>query len=274
MKIRLLLAFAFLAALAAQGARAQSFPEGDVFRPLVADPNETRSYLSLINVDSEHDQQWIGDVGVGANLGFYRWGGARAGDGLQIGIFAAVQSQFAVEQSSYPLVNTDYRVGFPLTYRSGDFSARARLFHQSSHLGDEFILQGRSPQRVNLSVEVIDLLLAWDIGNWRPYIGGGYLFHVDPDTLNKGAFQAGVDYIGTRPALWGGRLVGGVDYRAFDENDWRAGISAKVGLEFGRPLPNRRGLAVLLEAYDGPAPYGQFYRDVVTYYGVALQFHH
>ena len=31
----------------------------------------------------------------------------------------------------------------------------------------------------------------------------------------------------------------------FEQEDWDAGVSAKVGLEFGRPRPERRGLTVL-----------------------------
>ena len=85
-------------------------------------------------------------------------------------------------------------------------------------------------------------------------------------------FQVGLDYVGTKPVLFGGRLVGGVDYRSLEATDWRGGVSAKVGLEFGRPRPERRGLTVLLEYFDGSAPFGQFYRDVVTYYGVGVQF--
>jgi hypothetical protein len=73
-------------------------------------------------------------------------------------------------------------------------------------------------------------------------------------------------------ALAGGRLVGGFDVKWFEQADWDAGVSAKVGLEFGRPRPERRGLTVLAEAYDGFAPFGQFTSREVRYYGVGLQF--
>jgi hypothetical protein len=48
-------------------------------------------------------------------------------------------------------------------------------------------------------------------------------------------------------------------------------VSAKVGLQYGRPAPDRRGMRVMLEYFDGPAPFGQFYHDVLTYYGIGLQ---
>lgn len=272
MRTRLSVAFATLMTLAAGAASAESFPKGELFAPLIADHNETRTFMSLLSLDSETVQSWFGDVGVGANFGLYRWPGKQPGDASQLGVFAAVNSLFDMEGTSYPLVNTDYRVGFTYELQRGQFSARTRLFHQSSHLGDELILQGNAPQRVNLSVEVVDLLLAWQWGGWRPYAGGMYIIHRDPDDLKQAGFQVGVDYTGTTPVLFGGRLVGGVDYRSFEENDWRGGMSVKVGLEYGRPRPERRGIKVLLEYYDGAAPFGQFYNDVVSYYGLGLQF--
>ena len=272
MKNRFFLAFAFLAAFAAPGAGAQTFPEGDVFTPLVADPLETRNFLSVLGLDSENLQTTVGSVGLGTNFGLYRWPGQQPGDGWQVGLFAAINSQFDLEGTSYPLLNTDFRVGIPVSFRNGPWSGRARLYHQSSHLGDEFILQGNAPQRVNLSVEVVDFTLAWERSGWRPYVGAGYVFHSDPSGLKSGGAQLGIDYIGTARAFLGGRLVGGIDYKSFEETDWRAGVSAKIGLQYGRPYPDRRGLTVLLEAFDGPAPFGQFYRDTVNYYGVALQF--
>ena len=272
--LRLLSAFVFLLAFAVQGARAQSFPVGDVFTPLVADPMETRTFVSAISIDFERQQTTASAVGVGANFGFYRWPGERPGEGWQVGMFANFNSQFDLEGESMPLINTDFRVGFALSFRSGEFSGRAKVLHQSSHLGDEFILQGNAPPREDLSMELLEAVFAWERAGWRPYIGASYLYHVEPGTVNKWGVQAGLDYIGSTPALFGGRLVGGLDVRSYDENDWRYRLSAKLGLAYGPAYPERRGVTVLLEAYEGPAPFGQFYRDVISYYGVALQFHH
>jgi hypothetical protein len=267
----LLGACAVALALAAPNAAAENFPAGDVFKPLLADPLEPRNFISVIAVDHEKWQSTLGSVGLGMNFGFRRWDGARPGDGWQVGLYAAFNSQFDLEENSFPLINTDYRVGLPVTYRSGDFSARARFFHQSSHLGDEFLLNFNTPERVDLSVEVIDFAVARDLGNWRPYAGAMYIVHRTPADLKRGGVQAGVEYAGRNTVFLGGRLVGGIDVRALEETDWRAGVSAKVGLEYGRPAPDRRGMKVMLEFFDGPAPFGQFYRDMMTYYGIGMQ---
>ena len=71
--------------------------------------------------------------------------GARK-DAWQLSISGAVFAQFNLDASSMDLINADYIIGFPLSYRNGSWSARARLFHQSSHLGDDFLLQPQKPE--------------------------------------------------------------------------------------------------------------------------------
>lgn len=270
----LAVASAILLAVMVHAAKAETFPVGDVFRPLVADPMEPRTFFSLLSLKTATDRFTVASIGAGTNFGLVRWSGERPGEGWQLGIFGSIASQFDLGAASDALINTDFRVGIPLSYKRGEFSGRARILHQSSHLGDEFILQGLAPQRVNLSVEVFDFTLAWERAGWRPYVGGSYLLRGDPEGLKKPGVHAGFDYVGHAPILGGGRLVGGLDIKSFEQMDWRAGVSAKLGLEYGRPSPEQRGVTLLLEAYDGFAPFGQFYPDEITYYGLAVQFNY
>jgi hypothetical protein len=115
-------------------------------------------------------------------------------------------------------------------------------------------------------------VVAWEFGEWRPYAGGFQLLKGDPHGLKKAGWQAGLDYAGRTSFLAGARLVGGVDLRSYKEMNWDVGVSAKIGLEFGRPRPERRGVTVFLEAFDGPAPWGQFYQTKIKTYGMSLQF--
>jgi Protein of unknown function (DUF1207) len=269
---RLAIALATLFALPVTPAKAETFPTGDVFRPLIADPTEPRFFVSTLALRTPTDRLTIASVGVGGSFGFYRWPGERPGEGWQVGIFAGVDSQFDLHTNSKDLINTDFRVGFPLSYKHGRFSARARIYHQSSHLGDEFLLSGNAPQRINLSLESADFVVAWEAGGWRPYAGGYYLLYSNEDIEKRPGLHAGLDYAGRAPLLGYGRLVGGVDVKWFDELNWRPGVSVKLGLEFGRPYPQRRGITVLLEAYDGFSPFGQFYSSDFKYYGLGVQF--
>ncbi len=69
--------------------------------------------------------------------------------------------------------------------RAGKFSAFARIYHQSSHLGDEFLLRTRTNlERINLSYEGDDLRLSYELPyGIRVYGGGGGIFHKEPSSL-------------------------------------------------------------------------------------------
>jgi hypothetical protein len=119
-------------------------PSGDVFCPLFADPKAIRSFASWVTgkFPTSADAGQIGAVGVGDGVAFVRVGGPRPGEGLQVGIEAAVFSQFDLDTPrAAVLLNADYVVGLPVTFRIRFFSVRVRLYHQSSHLGDELLLR-------------------------------------------------------------------------------------------------------------------------------------
>ena len=246
------------------------FPVGDVFGPLVADPKEPRFFVSAVELKLDElgaEDTTAGLVGLGTSFGLYRWSGENEQDGWQLSFFGAAFSQFDLDAPSEDLINTDYQVGVPVTYKRGRFSARARLYHQSSHLGDEFLLSGLAPDRLNLSIEIIDLLLAWNWDGLRGYAGGGYAIGVDPNDLERGLYHAGIDY----RSLNGG-IIGGVDVQWFEEVDWNSGTSVMIGYAFGRKHPVRRGVSLRLVGYDGVAPFGQFFTEDIEYYGAGLYF--
>jgi hypothetical protein len=256
------------------------FPQGDFFCPLMADPKEPRSFASFLQGTSPAEDGELGPVaafdtdvgaiGIGDSFGLYRWGGAAPGDGVQIGISAGVFAQFDLATSSFDLLNADYVVGLPLTIRSGRFSSRLRLYHQSSHLGDEFLIRAE-PERINLAFESIELILSHVVGPARIYGGGEYLFNREPDDLEEWLAQAGTEIrLGWADAL---DVLGALDMKSSEQQDWKPAWSVRGGLE-GRlgadPLHPPRRWSLLLEYYDGPSPYGQFYREQVRFYGIGL----
>ena len=75
------------------------------------------------------------------------------------------------DPGSNDLVNADYRFGLMTGYRTGRLSGSLRLYHQSSHLGDEFVLNSQV-NRLNLSYEELDLKLSFDAASWLRLYGG------------------------------------------------------------------------------------------------------
>jgi hypothetical protein len=254
-----------------------ALPHDQSFCPLVADPKQPRSFLALLggefltldNVDDPASTT-IGSVGLGDRFGFLRWGGSRPGDGFQLGLFGAVFAQFDLGTPSIDLINADYLVGFPLTYRRGGTTARLRLYHQSSHLGDEYVLRDEDIQRENLSFESLELILSQEQGALRAYAGGERLFRREPDSLEPMLGHAGVE-LHTGTGVFS--AVVGLDVKFSEQQNWTPAWSARGGIRIAPTAraghPSRR-ILLLAEYYSGPSPYGQFFHDDITYAGLGI----
>lgn len=184
-------------------------------------------------------------------------------------------AQFDMDFDSKDLINADYVIGFPLTWRRGAWAGRLNLYHQSSHLGDELLLREGGPERINLSFEA---LVARDLGPWRIYGGGDYLIDPEPEGLASGILHAGTEYRHAGSAFGVGRLgrarwTGAADLKSLEEHDWSIAWTLRAGLELspvGASPGPRRSWSLLIEAYEGPAPWGQFYQDDVSYLGLGF----
>ena len=260
-------------------------PRGDVFCPIVADPKASRSFVSLLRHESGDElsdaELDIASVGVGDAFGLGRWNGGSPGDGVQFSLAAGVFAQFDLGSESYDLVNADYVVGLPITMRKGWFSTRLRIYHQSSHLGDEYLL--REPpdrqDREDLSFEALEWLLSSDAGPLRLYGGGEMLFRREPEDLERFVAHGGAEF---RPlarvlplgSLGGFRFLAALDVKSSEEHDWEPAISTRAGLEYDRAGADvtARRWGIFAEFYTGPSPYGQFFREKVRLIGVGVHF--
>ena len=259
-----------VAKLAGITGEGETFPTGDLFRPLLADPKQPQFFVSINNSNSLGTPHTMASVGFGETFGLFKWYGSREGNGLQLSLEGALFAQFQMDSPSSDLINADYTIGFPLTYRFDDNSLRFRVYHQSSHLGDELLLRANPPNRVNLSYEALELLYSREWRGFRAYGGGEYLVHKEPSDLKPLSAHWGVEYRGNDPLLWSGRPVIGVDLKNMEEHDWAVDTSIKAGLEFGHPNPGQRRLRVMLEWYEGYEPHGQFYVNKVDYFGLGV----
>jgi hypothetical protein len=249
---------------------AEAFPTGDLFRPLIADPKQPQFFVSINHFESSGVRYTLATVGFGETFGIYRFFGSREGDGLQVSMEGALFAQFNLSTPSHDFINADYTIGIPVTYRHGDNSLRFRIYHQSSHLGDELLLSANPPERVNLSYEAIDLIYSREWRGWRVYGGGEYLIDKDPSDLKALSAHWGIEYRGSTPLVWNGRPIVGVDMKSLEEHDWSLDTSVKAGLEFGHPNPGQRRLRFMTEWYKGFDPHGQFYIHKVEYYGLGV----
>ena len=255
-----------------------SFPQDQIFCPLLADPKETRSFVSLLrgtfrSLDDPEGETIIASVGLGDAFGLVRWGGPEPTEGLQLDVIGSIFAQFDLGAPSNDLINADYIIGVPVTFRRSGFSTRVKMYHQSSHLGDEYLLRSADVDRENLSFESVEFLASQEVGPLRLYVGGERMLRREPESLPAKLFHAGAELRSGRagPA----QLVGGVDFKSTERHDWSPAISGRVGLEVARYGPGDhppRLITVMVELYHGPSPYGQFFQDDISYVGVGLHF--
>ncbi|MFZ5492519.1 MAG: DUF1207 domain-containing protein [Pseudomonadota bacterium] len=249
------------------------FPTPELFRPALADPKEPRFFISPRHYDTGSEKLWMVEVGYGAVFPVYGRIDA-AGDGWNVGISGGLFGLFNLESDSFDLINADYTVGIPFTWRQGAASGRVRVYHQSSHLGDEFLLNA-APERINLSFESLEAVFAYDFAPFRVYGGGEVLLHREPADLDRLMARAGVEYLGREPRtlLPGlrGRPVAGLDLKSFQEHDWALDSSLKVGMQFDAPRSDHF-LRLMLEGFRGNSPHGQFYDDRISYLGLGVLF--
>jgi len=260
------------------GRKSVRFPAGDLFAAPLADQKQPRFHTTWQRWHTAPGTFDIASVGFGENFGLVRWPRGHAGDGWQLGISGAVFAIFNLDTSSMDLLNADYYVGFPVSYRSGGWSARLRLFHQSSHLGDEFLLQPQDVQpvplvqRINLSYEAVEMLGSYERDGGRLYFGGTRIVTIDPASLGRNRLQAGAEFRGN-PVHWRtSRIIAGLDVEAWSETGWDRDWSAKTGLLFRSPYGDARSIELLLEYYNGHAPHGQFFQVNVEYTGLGIAY--
>ncbi len=257
-----------------------AFPRTKLFAPLVADPKHPRFFASYLSVDSDEMGHFtLGSVGYGEDIQFYRGGPVGPFNHWQVGLSGGLFSQFNIDRSSDDLINTDFRVGFPFTFRANPYSMRIKIYHQSSHLGDEFLL--RQLEQVenieelknvkdDLAYESVEVLLSYKKGSWRVYFGGEHLVHTDPSSLDKLRVQGGFEFERATRFMKSIHWIGALDVKSFEETDWEESYSGVVGIEFGLFTPRERNVRILLESFDGPSPWGQFFTEKIQYLGLGV----
>jgi len=238
----------------------QWLPRGLLFDPFHADPrwpNFAVTYRHYLDRGEGGIRNAVaGDFGE--TFALYRSRAPFSGQ-WELGFQAGVFSLFDLSGQSFDLVNADYILSVMASYRSGDLSGFLRYLHQSSHLGDEFLLNNNI-QRINLSFEQVDAKLSYDLfDTLRLYGGGGALVHRDPSDLKVWKTQYGMELQSPKRLYGSIRPVAYADFQTNEQNKWATNISIRGGLQFENLRILDRKLQLLAEYYDGYSPNGQFY---------------
>ena len=253
-------------------------PTGHLFSPLLADPrwaHFSAAYRYFMN--DNFDGRSAASVSFGETIPIYRGNFGRSIVQWEAGLQGAVFSDFNLSAPSSDLVNSDFTASIYSSIRAKKFSAFGRIYHQSSHLGDEFLLRRANSafDRINLSFEGMDLRLSYEFPyGVRLYGGGGGLFHKEPSALKVWMTQYGIEFRSPWRMEFGSmRPIVAADFKNYQENNWSTDASVRAGVEFGNLQALGRKLQLLIEYFNGNSPSGQFFKNNVEYIGVGAHYH-
>lgn len=270
----LLLRAAVLALAFSANARAAApyamFPESErVFRQLQADPRRIQLSAAYYRLDGQNRA----DAALGHSWGMTRW--AAGAWTWQWNVEAMAYSRFTLSGGLNSFETVDFSANLPLAVRRGGFSARAMIFHESSHLGDDYIRR-TGDQGFRYSVDGLRAVFSAEPFAWaRLYGGMTYLLHTVPDPARRGA-QGGVELTSrplSRAARYPTRLFVAQDLQFKEATGYRVNSRTLAGVIVGYDgVP--RSARVFLGRFDGNSPFGQLYRrrERWTEFGLSLHF--
>jgi len=240
----------------------EALPVDELFKPLIADPRQPQFSIKYHRYDARDDFD-AASVSFGDYFGFAS--GLFGEYGVsQIGLQGAVFAVFNLDSESFDLVNADYWLGVPISLRRGPFSYLARIYHQSSHLGDEYLIGNPDIPRINLSYEDLEGLMSYEWNNWRFYGGGGVILNSEPnlDPLNV---QVSMEYRRPSPfSNW--QLVGAADVQASQDQDRESNASLQLGFSYDGSLNHE--FRFMLEHYRGFSTNGELYGERLRHRGL------
>lgn len=267
------LGFLLISGVQAQ-TKTEFLPKGHLFEPIVLDPLEARTSASLLRRTEEGVSKdgLFAPFSIGFQKGFFRWSrDERRASELALDVVANTQFEMFHDSQEDKfrryLFNVDFRVGLLYNLKRGNASWRFRVYHLSSHLGDDYLVRNQInyflPNAVNY--EQVDALYAYQWRSVRLY--GGLGVGLRPASERKRLYTQ-IGTVWKQPNREKLRWWAGVDVRMIEQTNFHPGVTAAVGIEVGAIERNPLSLAV--QAFHGPLPYSTFEQNINNWVGVGF----
>ncbi len=225
--------------------------------------------LSIERADSRFGRDTEGEVALGENFPLLALRGGE--HPIALGIGSQVYARFSLSDPKSALISHDWVVGVNATALLGHWDVTVELYHESSHLGDEYG-DRFGAERLDWTREVGAVWAGYTTGAWR-FMGSVSYALVDRLELDPPGFALAADWRGKALGrALGGRLrpLAGVFLEGNGATRWRVSTSAKLGLAL--PSGGGREIGVALIAHDGLSTQRQFFRAESRYLGMELRF--
>jgi len=183
-----------------------------------------------------------------------------------------VTGRFSLGDRKSALISNDWVVGVNTTGSLGAWTVTGELYHESSHLGDEYG-DRFGAARLDWTREVASAWVTYGPGRVRISANLSYVL-IDELDLDRSGAALALDYLGpAMGTLLGGNVhaVGGLFFEGAAATSWRVSSSAKLGVAMASPWDGRE-IGIALIAHDGLSTQRQFFRHESRYIGAELRF--
>ena len=226
--------------------------------------------LSARRGDSDFGREAEAEVGVGENFPVLAL--RRGPRPVTLGFGTQVYGRFSLGDRKSALISNDWVVGLNTTAALGAWTLTGEIYHESSHLGDEYG-DRFGASRIDWTREVAAAWVTYGTGPVRVTGNLSYVL-IDQLPLRRPGAALAADFRG-RPVsgFLGGevRPVGGVFFEGAAATSWRISSSAKLGIAIAGAEGGRE-MGIALIAHDGLSTQRQFFRRESRYFGVELRF--
>lgn len=275
-KVGALSVFLMCFVLAEKLPRVEFFPDGSYFKPILLDPatpqlgSSINSYIvKRIMKKRAYIPVLIGTSKIILRIPY------ESNRGFEAGFEYGVYSQFIIgpvrNMIMGGLENADYRISAISHYMAGPNIYRVKLFHQSSHLGDDHIIRNEITTATSniQNYEELSIMYIRNREAWRYYISGGYNISIYT-VRGRVLVQGGADFSLPLGKTGEFGITGGCDLKIYQQNNFSPNWKLGFGLEIGRKRSNT--LRLLFEYYNGHLPYSTLEPFKVQMMGVGFYF--
>jgi len=220
--------------------------------------------------ESQFGSEWEGEAGLGEMWPLLALSRGRTPVTLHFG--SEVYGRFSLGDASSSMISSDWHVNLVLTASISRWRLALEGYHESSHLGDEYLERFPGP-RVNWSREIVGLWVTRSAGQLAMSLNASYAV-IQALDVGPSAVAVGVDYVGKRGSVVGGgsaQAVLALHADMQEYTDWEMTLAGRAGVRFSDP-GRRRGFALFLTYLDGMSPQRQFFLEKSRYLGVEVRF--
>lgn len=248
----------------------KAFPLGnELFHRLLADPRQAQTSLRYYRLEGQD----VGDVALGNTWGMRRWHLGKDGQwAVQSDVEGMGYSRFRLSGSINEFQTIDFFANLPVEIRRGGASGRLTLFHESSHLGDDYFRRTKDAG-FRYSIEGVRGVLSFEPFDIARFYGGSsYLLHAIP-SLRRGTFQAGLE-LKTPDLRWMQYpcwLYLAEDLQSKEQAQWNLSSNTELGFRIAFP-GTPRSLRIHGGYFTGHSEFGQFLARKENFFNLGTSF--